>query len=85
MEIEVRPYAAEDAQQAVDIWNEVVEAGVAFPQEDFLTAKTGHAFFMEQSYTGIACDKATGEWWGCIFCTPTTLGAAVTSATPATR
>ena len=74
MEIEVRPYVKEDAQQAVDIWNEVVEAGVAFPQEDFLTAETGHAFFAEQSYTGIACDQTTGEVVGLYILHPNNIG-----------
>ena len=40
----------------IDIWNEVVEAGIAFPQEDFLDSASGKAFFESQSYTGVAED-----------------------------
>ncbi|MBQ6583144.1 MAG: GNAT family N-acetyltransferase [Mogibacterium sp.] len=36
------------------IWNEVVEEGIAFPQEDYLDMTTGPEFFASQSYTGVA-------------------------------
>ena len=36
------------------IWNEVVEDGEAFPQEECLTGETGAAFFAAQSYCGVA-------------------------------
>ena len=38
----------------IDIWNEVVEEGIAFPQLEALTARTGPDFFAGQSYTGVA-------------------------------
>ena len=38
----------------VAIWKEVVEDGIAFPQEKLLTLETGSAFFAGQSYTGVA-------------------------------
>ena len=38
----------------VAIWNQVVEDGIAFPQEELLTLETGAAFFASQSYTGVA-------------------------------
>lgn len=41
----------------IDIWNEVVAEGVAFPQEEPLTAATGEAFFAGQSYCGVADDN----------------------------
>ena len=37
MEINVRLYKEADLPEMVRIWNEVVEDGVAFPQEEFLT------------------------------------------------
>ena len=40
----------------VTIWNEVVENGVAFPQEDTLDEVTGKVFFESQSYCGVAVD-----------------------------
>jgi GNAT superfamily N-acetyltransferase len=36
------------------IWNEVVEDGIAFPQEETLNEKTGGDFFASQSYTAVA-------------------------------
>ena len=54
----VRSYTPADLPAMIDIWNEVVEEGVAFPQEEKLTAQTGAAFFAEQSYTGVAVDEA---------------------------
>ena len=39
------------------IWNEVVEEGIAFPQEDFLDEVTGPAFFAEQTHCGVAEDE----------------------------
>lgn len=41
---------------AVEIWNEVVEEGNAFPQTELLTIDTGREFFAAQSFTGIALD-----------------------------
>ncbi len=38
----------------ISIWNEVVEEGVAFPQEEFLDESTGAEFFAAQSYNGVA-------------------------------
>ena len=54
----IRRYEVADLPAMIDIWNEVVEEGVAFPQEEKLTAQTGAAFFAGQSYTGVAEDEA---------------------------
>ena len=35
--IMIRKYGAEDIPAMIEIWNEVVEEGIAFPQEDCLT------------------------------------------------
>ena len=37
MSIKVREFNENDIQAANEIWNEVVEDGVAFPQEEYLT------------------------------------------------
>ena len=37
MNIQVRAYTEKDLPDMIYIWNEVVEDGVAFPQEEFLT------------------------------------------------
>lgn len=57
MEIVVRKYSSSDIRQAISIWNEIVEEGVAFPQLELLDEKTGDEFFQSQSFTGVAVDE----------------------------
>lgn len=45
----IREYTQSDMPSMIRIWNEVVEEGIAFPQEDCLTVETGRAFFASQS------------------------------------
>lgn len=45
MNIVVRAYKEADLSVMIDIWNQVVEDGVAFPQEECLIAKSGQEFF----------------------------------------
>ena len=45
MEIKVRKYNPNDVCEAIEIWNRVVDDGVAFPQLDLLTEPTGNDFF----------------------------------------
>jgi len=52
----VRKYNENDVTAMMAIWNEIVEDGVAFPQEELLDSKTGAAFFASQSYCGVADD-----------------------------
>ena len=47
MNIMIRAYQTSDLPDMIRIWNEVVEEGAAFPQEDFLNEQTGSAFFAE--------------------------------------
>lgn len=61
MNINIREYTTEDAVAASEIWNQVVDDGVAFPQEEDLTPESGDAFFKEQTYTGIAENAESGE------------------------
>ncbi|MCR5833477.1 MAG: GNAT family N-acetyltransferase [Selenomonadaceae bacterium] len=58
MGIIVRAYTAADVQPAIEIWNEIVREGIAFPQEDELNAVTGDKFFSEQTFTGVAVDDS---------------------------
>ena len=50
MNINIREYMTADAAAASEIWNQVVDDGVAFPQEEVLTPESGDAFFGEQTY-----------------------------------
>ena len=74
MKIKVRKYAIQDTLAAIEIWNQVVEDGVAFPQEEMLNEETGRDFFEEQSYTGIAYDEESGEIAGLYILHPNNVG-----------
>ena len=55
----VRPYRQEDLPAMIRIWNEVVEEGMAFPQENLFGESDGAAFFASQSFCGVAEDDGT--------------------------
>ena len=54
MEVKVRPYRPADLPEMVRVWNEIVDEGTAFPQEERLTAEAGAAFFAGQTRCGVA-------------------------------
>ncbi len=54
MTITIREFTENDLNEMTVIWNAIVEAGVAFPQTDSLTAETARDFFYEQTFTGVA-------------------------------
>ncbi len=50
----VREYRQEDLPEMIRIWNDIVEEGIAFPQEELLDEVAGAVFFASQSFTGVA-------------------------------
>lgn len=74
MPIEVRSFCPSDSEKAAEIWNRVVEDGVAFPQEETLSAPGAEEFFMSQTYTGIAYDTGTDEILGLYILHPNNIG-----------
>lgn len=74
MNINIREYMAADAVAASEIWNQVVDDGVAFPQEEDLSPEEGDAFFKEQTYTGIAENAKSGEVVGLYILHPNNVG-----------
>ena len=72
--VTIRKYGAQDMEEAMNIWNEVVREGIAFPQLEELTRETADEFFSEQSYTGIAEDGETGEVVGLYILHPNNVG-----------
>lgn len=74
MNIIVRAYHASDLPDMIRIWNEVVEEGVTFPQEDFLNEETGAVFFAEQTYTAVAADSETDKVYGLYILHPNNIG-----------
>lgn len=74
MSIEVKAYEKKDNAEAINIWNEVVTDGIAFPQIDLLTEKSGHEFFLQQSFTGIAYDTDSKKIIGLYILHPNNVG-----------
>lgn len=52
--MKIRGFTKQDVPAMAEIWNEVVEAGLAFPQEETLTAEQAEQFFSSQSFTAVA-------------------------------
>lgn len=74
MNLEIRAYRPADLGNMVRIWNEVVEDGVAFPQEDLLTPETGAEFFAAQTESAVAADRETGRIYGLYILHPNNVG-----------
>ena len=70
--MQVRKYTKNDLPDMIRIWNEVVEEGVAFPQEETLDGESGEAFFASQSYTGVA--EEDGKVYGLYILHPNNVG-----------
>ncbi len=68
----IRQYNGQDLDAMIRIWNEVVEEGVAFPQEEYLDPESGAAFFASQSYTGVA--EVDGKVLGLYILHPNNVG-----------
>ncbi len=71
MDITIRQYETQDAQRAAEIWNQVVEDGMAFPQLDLLTEQSGDTFFKSQ-YTAVA--EVDGQIKGLYILHPNNIG-----------
>lgn len=74
MNINMRRYRPDDEKAAVEIWNTVVEDGVAFPQIEGLKIGEGNEFFLSQTYTGIAEDTDSGDVVGLYILHPNNIG-----------
>lgn len=70
--MEIRAYTGKDMEAMVRIWNEVVEDGIAFPQEETLDCESGKAFFGGQSYCGVA--EEDGKIFGLYILHPNNIG-----------
>lgn len=70
----IRKYEEKDIPAMVSIWNEIVEEGIAFPQEELLNNETGSAFFSAQSYSGVAENTESGEILGLYILHPNNIG-----------
>ncbi len=68
----IRELQTADLPAAVEIWNQVVDEGVAFPQLEILDIKSGADFFAAQSFTGVA--EEDGEVIGLYILHPNNVG-----------
>ena len=68
----IRKYKESDLPEMIAIWNEIVEDGIAFPQEEYLDELTGASFFSSQSYTGVA--ETDGKIAGLYILHPNNIG-----------
>ena len=69
----VRKYEPRDLHEMIRIWNEVVEEGIAFPQEECLTADAGAAFFAAQTHAAVAQGE-DGKIYGLYILHPNNVG-----------
>lgn len=73
-DINIRKYNKKDLPEMISIWNEIVEEGIAFPQEECLNENTGKEFFASQSYCGVAENTQTKEILGLYILHPNNIG-----------
>lgn len=74
MAINIREFEEQDIAQMILIWNEVIEDGMAFPEEEFLDEVSGLAHFKKQTFTGAAIDTETEEIVGLYILHPNNVG-----------
>ena len=51
--VDVRGMRSDDLPALTAVWNEIVEDGIAFPQEEALSVETAAPFFASHSYVGV--------------------------------
>ena len=70
--MDIRQYRETDLEQMTEIWNEIVDEGIAFPQEDLLTIESGREFFASQTHTAVA--EEDGIIYGLYILHPNNVG-----------
>ncbi len=74
MNIIIREYEKKDLPQMIEIWNEVVKEGTAFPQEEPLDYEGGEKFFALQTLSAVAVDKDSNKICGLYILHPNNVG-----------
>ena len=74
MNYKIKQLKQSDIKQAIEIWNDIVSDGIAFPQTELLNEDTGLEFFNSQSYTGVAYDENSGKIVGLYILHPNNVG-----------
>ena len=74
MSVVIKKFESAYLLETMNIWNEVIDEGVAFPQLNRLDEKEAEAFFNEQTYTGIAVDAEENTVLGMYILHPNNVG-----------
>ena len=72
--ITVRAYTEADLPEMAAIWNEVVEEGIAFPQEESLSLDEARVFFASQTRSAVAVRQSDGKVLGLYILHPNNVG-----------
>jgi len=70
----IREFTKNDIAQVLEVWNEIVEAGISFPQIEKLDPGSAVKFFAEQSFTGVAENTVTQQVLGLYILHPNNIG-----------
>jgi L-amino acid N-acyltransferase YncA len=70
--MEIRKYSGNDLPEMIRIWNEIVEEGIAFPQEELLSFESGKQFFASQTHCAVA--EENGRIYGLYILHPNNVG-----------
>ena len=73
-EILIRAYTEADLPAMTEIWNQVVEEGSAFPQEECLSNEAARDFFASQSRSAVAERRSDGAILGLYILHPNNVG-----------
>ena len=73
-EYKIKQLQKEDIKQAIEIWNDIVSDGIAFPQTEILNEVSGLEFFNSQSFTGVAYNPDNNEIVGLCILHPNNVG-----------
>lgn len=71
---EIQKISKKNLASAIEIWNQIVIDGNAFPQKDLLTIESGEDFFESQSFTGVAIDTKNKNIVGLYILHPNNVG-----------
>ena len=73
-DILLEKYQTAYAAGAVELWNSIVRAGRAFPQDELLTLESGEEFFQSQTATVLAVEKSSLQVVGLYILHPNNVG-----------
>ena len=72
MDVIIRKYRRDDLKEMTEIWNEVVNTGDAFPQDQPMDDQEADEFFSVQTFCGVA--EAEGRLFGLYVLHPNNIG-----------